>query len=216
MYALVTNTPMSFPRLFIRSLIEIHRSSSTAHALFFPVFIYWNLLHLGLDEFLAFEPIHVIAPIGATFFRQRTAQMWASSKHPRVDSSFSGAPPPPPPPSTSGDSATTAYVDPTAIAAVLLPSTSDDLDIHRMLETVMTVQAVHGQLLVDMRDELQSLRADLESLHQSPLPPHSPPFDDEWLPFGNSSQKGEVYMGRRFLLIRGDFVFWSCGALDCI
>ena len=43
----------------------------------------------------------------------------------------------------------------------------------------MTVQAIHGQLLVDMLDELQSLRADLESLHQSPLPPHSPPFDDE-------------------------------------
>ena len=80
----------------------------------------------------------------------------------------------------------------------------------------MTVQAVHGQLLVDMLDELQSLRADLESLHQSPPPPPSPPFDDERLPFGNSSQKGEVYMGRRFLLIRGDFVFWSCGALDCI
>ena len=75
MYALVTNTPMSFPRLFIRSLIEIHRSSSTAHSLFFPIFIHWNLLHLGLDEFLASDPVHVIAPIGATFFRQRTAQM---------------------------------------------------------------------------------------------------------------------------------------------
>ena len=75
MYALVTNTPMSFPRLFIRSLIEIHRSSSTAHALFFLVFIHWNLLHLRLDEFLASEPVLVIAPIGATFFRQRIAQM---------------------------------------------------------------------------------------------------------------------------------------------
>ena len=40
----------------------------------------------------------------------------------------------------------------------------------------MTVQVAHGQLLVDMLEELQSLRVDLESLRQSPLPP---PFDDE-------------------------------------
>ena len=47
LYALVTDTHISFPHLFIRSLIEIHRSSSIAHALFFPVFIHWILLHLG-------------------------------------------------------------------------------------------------------------------------------------------------------------------------
>ena len=40
LYALITNAPISFPHLFIRSLIEVHRSSSTAHALFFPVFIH--------------------------------------------------------------------------------------------------------------------------------------------------------------------------------
>ena len=40
----------------------------------------------------------------------------------------------------------------------------------------MTVQAAYGKLLVDMLDELQSLRADLESLRRSPSPP---PFDDE-------------------------------------
>ena len=84
LYALVFYAPMSFPHLFIRSLIEIHRSSSTAHALFFPVFIFQILLHLGLVEFLASEPVHIIAPIGATFLRQRAAQMSASSKCPRV------------------------------------------------------------------------------------------------------------------------------------
>ena len=31
-----------------------------------------------------------------------------------------------------------------------------------MLETVMTVQAAHGQLLVDMLVEFHALRADLE------------------------------------------------------
>ena len=69
LYALITNAPISFPHLFIRSLIEVHRSSSTAHALFFPLFIHWILLHLDLAEFLACEPIHIVAPIGATFLR---------------------------------------------------------------------------------------------------------------------------------------------------
>ena len=83
LYALVSDAPMSFPHLFIHSLIEVHRSSSIAHALFFLVFIHWILLHLSLDEFPASEPVHIIAPIGATFLRQRAAQLRASSKRPR-------------------------------------------------------------------------------------------------------------------------------------
>ena len=67
LYALVTDAPMSFPHLFIRSLIEVHRSNSTAHALFFPVFIHRILLHLGLEKFS--ETVHIIAPIGATFLK---------------------------------------------------------------------------------------------------------------------------------------------------
>ena len=51
LYALVTNAPIIFPHLFLRSLIEVHRSSSTAYALFFLVFIHRILLHLGLEEF---------------------------------------------------------------------------------------------------------------------------------------------------------------------
>ena len=84
LHALVTDALMSFPTLFIHSLVEVHRSSSTLHVLFFPVFIHRILLHLGLEDFLASEPIHIIAPIGATFLRQRAAQMKASSKRPRV------------------------------------------------------------------------------------------------------------------------------------
>ena len=61
LYAVVSDAPMSFPHLFIRSLIEVHRSSSTAHALFFPVFIHRILFHLSLDKFPASKPIHVIA-----------------------------------------------------------------------------------------------------------------------------------------------------------
>ena len=39
----------------------------------------------------------------------------------------------------------------------------------------MTVQAAHGQLLVDILDELRALRADLASSRRS----SPPPFDDE-------------------------------------
>ena len=137
LYAFVFYAPMSFPHLFICSLIEVHRSSSTAHALFFSVFIHRILLHLGLDEFPTSEPIHIIAPIGATFLRQRVAQMRASSKCPKVEPSYVA----PPPPSSTGDTSAEAFVDPAA--AIPPPSTSDDSDIRHTLETVMTVQVAH-------------------------------------------------------------------------
>ena len=35
----------------------------------------------------------------------------------------------------------------------------------------MTIQAAHGQILVDMLDELHALRANLEHLRRSPPPP---------------------------------------------
>ena len=62
---------MSFPYLFICSLVEVYRNISSAHALFFLGFIHRILFHLGLEDFPASEPIHIIAPIGATFLRQR-------------------------------------------------------------------------------------------------------------------------------------------------
>ena len=73
------------------------------------------------------------------------------SKRPRVESSSGVAPPPPP---FSGDLIANVYVDSTAATAAHPPSTSDDSSIHCMLDTVMTIQAAHGQLLVDMLMEL--------------------------------------------------------------
>ena len=64
---------MSFPTLFIRSLVEVHRSNAKSHGLFFSIFIHRVLLDLGLEDFPASEPVHVIAPISATFLRQRAA-----------------------------------------------------------------------------------------------------------------------------------------------
>ena len=71
LYALITDAPISFPTLFIRSLVEVHRSTAKSHGLFFPVFIHRILLDLGLEDFPAFKSLHIIAPIGATFLRQR-------------------------------------------------------------------------------------------------------------------------------------------------
>ena len=80
LYALATDAPMSFPTLFIRSLVEVHRSNSKSHGLFFPIFIHRILLHLGLEDFPTSKPVHIIAPIGVTFLRQRVTSLKASSK----------------------------------------------------------------------------------------------------------------------------------------
>ena len=173
MYTLVTNAPISFPHLFLHSLNEVHRSSFTAHALFHPIFIHRILFFLGLDDFPASEPVHIVAPIGATFLRQRAAHMKESSKCPGVEPSSTT----PPPPSSTGTTSSEASADPIGVAAVAVPppSTSSDFDIRRTLETVMTVQAAHDQFLVDMLDELCALKADLAHLRHLPSPP---PFDD--------------------------------------
>ena len=78
-------------------------------------------------------------------------------------------------PPSSGDPTAEKYVDPTA--AIDPPSsTSGNSSIRSMLDVVITVQAAHGQLLVDVLTELHALRADLASIQRSPPPP---PFDDE-------------------------------------
>ena len=69
LYAFVSGASINFPHLFLRSLNEVHRSSTVAHALIHPIFINRILLFLGLADFPAGEPVHVIAPIGATFLR---------------------------------------------------------------------------------------------------------------------------------------------------
>ena len=100
------------------------------------------MLFLGLDDFPTSEPIHKVAPISATFLRQRAAHMRETSKCLRVERSGTT----PPPPSSTGTTSGELFVDPVgvAIAAVPPPSTLDDFDIRSTLETVMIVQAVHG------------------------------------------------------------------------
>ena len=64
-----------------------------------------------------------------------------------------------PPSSTGADIAKASGVA-AANADVPPPTTSDDTDIRRMLDYVLTVQAAHGQILVDVLDEIRGLRAE--------------------------------------------------------
>ena len=111
LYALVTDAYICFPSLFYQMLVEAHRSKCKKHGLFFPVFIYRVLDYVGLENLPSLELIHIIAPIGATFLKQWSAQKKnvgpsvGSSKRPRVQS-------------TAGDvHAEESPIDPTTIVA---------------------------------------------------------------------------------------------------
>ena len=144
MYALVTDASICFPSFFYQTLVEAHRSKCKKHGLFFPVFIYRVLNFLGLENFPSLELIHIIAPIGATFLKQRSAQKKnvgpsvGSSKRPRVQS-------------TTGDiHAEESLVDPTAVIAddsddgvhadsiAVEPTVPPPLSLCAMMETFMT------------------------------------------------------------------------------
>ena len=63
----MSGASISFPHLFLRSLNKVNKSSTIEHALIHPIFIHRILLFLGLADFLAVEPVHVVSPLGATF-----------------------------------------------------------------------------------------------------------------------------------------------------
>ena len=110
-------------------------------------------LFLGLDDFPSGEPVHVVAPIGATFLRQRAAHLRVDPSCPRGASSSVV----PPPPSSIGVDTVEASGAAAANADVPPPTTSDDSDIRRTLDHVLTIQAAHGQILVDVLDEIRGL-----------------------------------------------------------
>ena len=164
LYAFVSGASISFPHLFLRSLNEVHRSSTVGHALIHPIFIHRILLYLGLDGFPSGEPVHVIAPIGATFLRQRATQLRVAPSRPRGASS-SGVPPPP----SSIGIAAAETSGAAANADVPPPTASDDSDIRHMLDHVLTIQAAQGQILVDVFDEIHALRAELAQFRPPPF-----------------------------------------------
>ena len=69
LYAFMSGASIYFPHLFLRSLNEVHRSSAMGHVLLHFIFNHRILLFLSLANFSSGEPVHVIAPLGATFLR---------------------------------------------------------------------------------------------------------------------------------------------------
>ena len=65
---------------------------------------------------------------------------------------------PPTPSSTGVDAAETSSAAATDVPPL---TTSDDSDIRRTLDHVLTIQVAYGQILVDMLDEIRGLRTKL-------------------------------------------------------
>ena len=127
------------------------------------------MLFLGLADFPSSEPVHVVVPLGATFLKQRATHLRVDPSGPK--GAFSGDVPPPP--SSTGVDA----VETSGGGAADVPplTTSDDSDIRRTLDHVLTIQVAQGQILVDVLNEIRDLRADLARFQSSSSPP---PFDD--------------------------------------
>ena len=134
LYAFMSGAPISFPHLFLRSLNKVHRSSAIGYALIHPIFIHRILLFLSLVDFPSGEPIHVVVPLGATFLRKRAAHLRVDPSGPRGASSCDV----PPSPSSTGVDATETSGGSAADIPPL--TTSDDSDIRRMLDHVLTIQ----------------------------------------------------------------------------
>ena len=92
-------------------------------------------MFLDLDDFPAGEPIHIIAPIGATFLRQRVAHLRVGPTRPR---GVSSGVVPPPPSSTGADTVEASSVA-TADGDVPPSTTSNDSDIRHTLDHVLTI-----------------------------------------------------------------------------
>ena len=140
LYVFMSSASISFPHLFLCFLNEVYRSSAVGHALIHSIFIHRIFLFLGLDDFPSGEPVHVVAPIGATFLRQKATHLRVDPSHPRGASSGVV----PPPPSSIGVDTAEASGAVAVDSDVPPPTTSDDSDIQRTLDHVLTIQAAHG------------------------------------------------------------------------
>ena len=125
LYAFMSGASISFHHLFLCSLNEVHRSSTVGHALIHPIFIHRILLFLGLADFPSSEPVHVVAPLGAIFLRQRATHLRVNPSGTRGASSGVI----PLPPSSIGANAAKMSGGAAANANVPPLTTSDDLNI---------------------------------------------------------------------------------------
>ena len=163
---------MCFPFLFIQTIVDISRSKSKGQKRFLPMYIYGILRFLGLFEFPPLELIHITAPIGATFLRQRQTQIKSvipstgTSKRSRGEASTTAP--------ASG--VITAAVDPFGGAEDVDPMVTPPLSLCGMMQSFMTTQAAHGQLFDELLMEVAFLRVDFVE-YRSAFPP--PPSSED-------------------------------------
>ena len=125
-HVFMSSASISLSHLFLHSFNEVHSSSVVGHALIHPIFIHRILLFLGLADFPSGGPILVVAPLGATFLRQKAAHLRVNPSGPKGTSSGDV---PPPPFSTGANAAEKSSAAAAADADVPPPTTSDDSDI---------------------------------------------------------------------------------------
>ena len=126
---------------------------------------------LGTPRIILLQSPALGSEQAATFLRQRADHLRVDPSRPR-GASFGVVPPPP---SSTGVDTVEASGAGAADADVPPLTTSNDSDIRRTLDHVLTVQAAHGQILVDVLDEIRGLRPELAQFQRSSPPP---PFDD--------------------------------------
>jgi len=135
-----------------------------------------------LSEFPPLELVHIITPIGATFLRQQQAQMKSvkpstgTLKRSRGEASTTASAFGTMPTAEETFVDLTTAVDPSSSADDANPTVALPLSLRAMMESFMTNQAAHGQLLDELLTEFASLRTDFAE-HKSvfSLPP---PSDD--------------------------------------
>ena len=148
--------------------------------------MYRVLTYLELKTFPVLQLVHITAPIRAIFLRQRQAQMknaelsTGTSKRPRVEASTIA-------PTTSDQPAAVdptkeihvdpiATVDPAADAKTNDPTVTPPFSLRAMMETFMTTQATHRQLIDELLIEVTALRVDFAKYRSTfPTPPPSNP-----------------------------------------
>ena len=83
----------------------------------------------------------------------------------------------------------TTTVDPTSDAKTVDPTVTPPLSLCGMMETFMTTQVAHGQLIDELLTKVTALRADFAE-YMSTFPP-PPPSNSWWLPLAICNKKGE-------------------------
>ena len=110
------------------------------------MYIYRILRFLGLSEFPPLELAHIIVPIGATFLRQRQAQMKSAkpstgtSKRSRVEASTTARAFGIVPTTEETFVDPTVAVDPSGGANDVNPTVAPPLSLRAMMESFMTAQ----------------------------------------------------------------------------